>query len=68
MYGYTQAKALVYSKYGEPKDVLKYVGSFPKWDLDLESAKKANRSKGCINTPFPPPMAHKSTFVFSPLP
>lgn len=24
MYGYTQAKALVYSKYGEPKDVLKY--------------------------------------------
>lgn len=23
-YGYTQAKALVYSKYGEPKDVLKY--------------------------------------------
>lgn len=22
-YGYTQAKALVYSKYGEPKDVLK---------------------------------------------
>lgn len=24
MYGYTQAKALVYSKYGEPKDVLRY--------------------------------------------
>ena len=24
-YGYTQAKALVYSKYGEPKDVLQYV-------------------------------------------
>lgn len=24
-YGYQQAKALVYSKYGEPKDVLKYV-------------------------------------------
>lgn len=24
-YGYTQAKALLYSKYGEPKDVLKYV-------------------------------------------
>lgn len=24
-YGYTQAKALVYSKYGEPKDVLSYV-------------------------------------------
>jgi hypothetical protein len=24
MYGYTQAKALIYSKYGEPKDVLKY--------------------------------------------
>lgn len=23
MYGYTQAKALVYSKYGEPKDVLR---------------------------------------------
>jgi hypothetical protein len=23
-YGYTQAKALIYSKYGEPKDVLKY--------------------------------------------
>jgi len=23
-YGYTQAKALMYSKYGEPKDVLKY--------------------------------------------
>lgn len=26
MYGYTQAKALVYSKYGEPKDVIRYVG------------------------------------------
>lgn len=25
VYGYTQAKALVYSKYGEPKDVLRYV-------------------------------------------
>jgi hypothetical protein len=25
MYGYTQAKALVYSKYGEPKDVLRSV-------------------------------------------
>lgn len=24
VYGYTQAKALVYSKYGEPKDVLRY--------------------------------------------
>lgn len=24
-YGYQQAKALVYSQYGEPKDVLKYV-------------------------------------------
>lgn len=24
-YGYTQAKALVYSKYGEPSDVLSYV-------------------------------------------
>jgi hypothetical protein len=24
-YGYTQAKALVYSKYGEPKDVLRWV-------------------------------------------
>jgi hypothetical protein len=24
-YGYTQAKALVYSKYGEPTDVLSYV-------------------------------------------
>jgi trans-2-enoyl-CoA reductase len=24
MYGYTQAKALMYSKYGEPKDVLRY--------------------------------------------
>jgi trans-2-enoyl-CoA reductase len=23
-YGYTQAKALIYSKYGEPKDVLRY--------------------------------------------
>lgn len=23
MYGYTQAKALVYSKYGEPKDVIR---------------------------------------------
>lgn len=23
MYGYTQAKALIYSKYGEPKDVLR---------------------------------------------
>lgn len=23
VYGYTQAKALVYSKYGEPKDVLR---------------------------------------------
>jgi trans-2-enoyl-CoA reductase len=23
-YGYTQAKALMYSKYGEPKDVLRY--------------------------------------------
>jgi hypothetical protein len=23
-YGYTQAKALVYSKYGEPNDVLRY--------------------------------------------
>lgn len=27
VYGYTQAKALVYSKYGEPKDVLKYVAT-----------------------------------------
>lgn len=27
-YGYTQAKALVYSKYGEPKDVLQYVFCF----------------------------------------
>lgn len=26
-YGYTQAKALMYSKYGEPKDVLKYDNS-----------------------------------------
>lgn len=25
VYGYTQAKALVYSKYGEPKDVLRLV-------------------------------------------
>ena len=25
VYGYIQAKALVYSKYGEPKDVLQYV-------------------------------------------
>ena len=25
VYGYTQAKALVYSRYGEPKDVLRYV-------------------------------------------
>lgn len=25
VYGYTQSKALVYSKYGEPKDVLRYV-------------------------------------------
>lgn len=24
-YGYTQAKALVFSKYGEPSDVLQYV-------------------------------------------
>jgi trans-2-enoyl-CoA reductase len=24
VYGYTQAKALIYSKYGEPKDVLRY--------------------------------------------
>jgi trans-2-enoyl-CoA reductase len=23
VYGYTQAKALIYSKYGEPKDVLR---------------------------------------------
>lgn len=29
VYGYTQAKALVYSKYGEPKDVLKYAGNNP---------------------------------------
>ena len=30
VYGYVQAKALVYSKYGEPKDVLQYgVHSFP---------------------------------------
>lgn len=28
MYGYTQAKALVYSKYGEPKDVLRSI-AFP---------------------------------------
>lgn len=27
-YGYTQAKALVYSKYGEPSDVLSYVFGF----------------------------------------
>lgn len=25
VYGYTQAKALVYAKYGEPKDVLRFV-------------------------------------------
>lgn len=29
MYGYTQAKALVYSKYGEPKDVLRSVVKQP---------------------------------------
>lgn len=27
VYGYTQAKALIFSKYGEPKDVLKYVAA-----------------------------------------
>lgn len=28
LYGYTQAKALVYSKYGEPKDVLRCASPF----------------------------------------
>lgn len=38
VYGYTQAKALVYSKYGEPKDVLQYVpfGNPPIYVIVLE--------------------------------
>lgn len=35
MYGYTQAKALVYSKYGEPKDVLRYSSLSPSSSLPL---------------------------------
>ena len=34
VYGYTQSKALIYSKYGEPKDVLRYVTLLPESNRD----------------------------------
>lgn len=40
-YGYTQAKALIYSKYGEPKDVLRYEKFLVirgHWPLSIASA------------------------------
>ena len=54
-YGYTQAKALVYSKYGEPKDVLSYVTtSSIQWSsieptLNMRQS-EANSSAACITT------------------
>lgn len=67
VYGYTQAKALVYSKHGEPKDVLQYVG--PRCTPELERASYTNQY--CVdytNTPSLPPTELKSSSVSSPLP
>lgn len=63
MYGYTQAKALVYSKYGEPKDVLRSVATqLPFHALcNIYQAQcqstNLNTEPVCTNTPSPHPTA-----------
>jgi trans-2-enoyl-CoA reductase len=46
MYGYTQAKALIYSKYGEPKDVLRLVSlqSSPSPSLYILAQRNSNQN------------------------
>lgn len=72
VYGYTQAKALVYSKYGEPKDVLQYVGTLFLFSVFGALMGRISLSHclltpkpASINTPSPLPMVPRSISVSS---
>ena len=65
-YGYTQAKALIYSKYGEPKDVLRYELILLQLLSLLSAFTFANAfPQAYIHIPSPRRMAHNALSVFS---